>query len=86
MRANQPHAVYGKEPTIVHGGHFYLAGLLETTAQSIFHSFTMNQFLTNTVHHRSLLLLQRMIDFFRLAFLEKKFVDSGALSFCCLSV
>ncbi|PPQ83530.1 hypothetical protein CVT25_006959 [Psilocybe cyanescens] len=78
MRANQPHAVYGKEPTIIHGGHFYLTSLMEKTAESIIHSFVMDQFLTNTVHYRSRQLLRRIVDFCRLGFLEKKLVQSDA--------
>ncbi|KAF8957876.1 hypothetical protein BDZ97DRAFT_1669173, partial [Flammula alnicola] len=78
MRANQPHAVYGKELTIIHGGHFYLTSLMEMTAQSMFHSFIMDQFLMNTVHYRSRLLLRRIIDFYRLGLLEKKLVQTDA--------
>ncbi|KAF8965329.1 hypothetical protein BDZ97DRAFT_1659254, partial [Flammula alnicola] len=78
MRANQPHAIYGKEPTIIHGGHFYLTSLMEMTAQSMFHSFIMDQFLTNTVHYRSRVLLRRIIDFYRLGLLEKKLVQTDA--------
>ena len=77
MRPNQPHAVYGKEPTIVHGGHFYLTTAMEATAAGIMHSFTMDSYLTNTVHHKSRMLLRRIIDFYRLGLLEKKIDKSG---------
>lgn len=79
MKANQPHAVYGNVPTIIHGGHFYLTRLMECTAQSMLHSFVMDQFLTNTVHHRSRLLLRRMGDFYRQGLLEKKIEASGTM-------
>lgn len=85
MPANQPHSVYGSEPTIIHGGHFFLASVMETTAQSLFHSFVMNQFLTNTFHYRSRQLLRRILDFFRLGLLERKLALSGMMLYPAVS-
>ncbi|KAF8896910.1 hypothetical protein CPB84DRAFT_1848087 [Gymnopilus junonius] len=77
MRANQPHAVYGKEATIIHGGHFYLSSMMEVTVQSLIHTFILDQFLSNTTYHQSHLLLHRIIDFYRMGLLEEQYVDPG---------
>ncbi|KAJ3493289.1 hypothetical protein NLJ89_g11055 [Agrocybe chaxingu] len=64
MRPNVAHAVFTPEHSICHGGHFYSTMTIQDTAASLIHSFTVGNYITNTSHHPSRLLLRKMMEFY----------------------
>lgn len=70
MKANMPHFVYGLEPAIIHGGHFYMMDLMQETLQSLVHSLVLSDFITNITHHPSRALLRRMLIFCYMGLVE----------------
>jgi hypothetical protein len=78
MKASTPHFVYGIEPCIMHGGHFYMMDLMQETVQSLLHSFVLNGFITNNTHYSSRSLLRRMLMFCYMGLIENIIHSSGA--------
>jgi hypothetical protein len=69
--------MYGPENAIVHGGHFYSTSLMQTTLQSMIHTFVINEFISNTFHHPSHKLLRHIIIFWGLAIVEDRLTTEG---------
>lgn len=64
MRPNTLHAVYTPEHAICHGGHFYAISTIQDTLFGLVHSFIAGNFVTNTDHKSSRLLLRRIAHFY----------------------
>ena len=77
IRASQPHFVLGIEPTIIHGGHFYMMDLMQETLQGLVHSFMLSSFITNTSHYSSHAILRRMLMFCYMGLIENVIHTSG---------
>lgn len=82
MRPGVPHYVYGVDNTIIHGGHFYCASQMQSTVESLVHSFILNEFISNTVHHASRELLRSIVVFWAEGLLEHSYSVQGIIGYC----
>ncbi|KAF8183454.1 hypothetical protein BJ912DRAFT_928211 [Pholiota molesta] len=58
------HAAYTSENAICHGGHFYATATMKDTLCGLIQSFVASNYMTNTYHSGSHLLLRRIITFY----------------------
>ena len=77
MRPGVPHFVYGLEDAITHGGHFYSSSLIQATVQSLIHTFVLSDFISNTFHNSSRLLLRRIVLLWGLGVVALRVDDDG---------
>jgi hypothetical protein len=62
MWPNTPHFVLTPEAAICHGGHFYTMSTIQDTIFTMYHMFTLSNFITNVKHsHASHVLFWRLI-------------------------
>lgn len=80
MRPGVPHAVYGIEETIIHGGHFYCASQMQATVESLVHTFILDRFIGNTFHNPSRELLRRVVLFWASGLLLRPLSSQGMIA------
>lgn len=86
IKASTPHFVLAIEPSILHGGHFYMMDLMQETLQGLVHSFMLSSFITNTSHSSSRAILRRMLMFCYMGLIENVIHTSGASTICYMSM
>ncbi|PPR03026.1 hypothetical protein CVT24_012289 [Panaeolus cyanescens] len=64
MRAGQLHMVVGPVDTICRGFHFYGGNLMQYTLSALIHTFSLNEYITNTTHAASRQILRSITIFF----------------------
>ncbi|PPQ76482.1 hypothetical protein CVT24_013199, partial [Panaeolus cyanescens] len=75
MRPNTPHLVYGPEHTICKGFHFHTTGTMPETATGTMHTFVLHEYITNTQHTVSHIIILRMLTVYYIALFEDRKVD-----------
>jgi len=82
MHPGVPHYVYGVKNTIIHGSHFYCASQMQSTVESLVHTFILSNFILNTFHHPSRELLCHIIVFWTLRLLQHLFSANSIIGAC----
>lgn len=69
MKPNTAHMVFTPKPTICHGGHAFLTGLMQDTLRGMIHGLVDHYQITNTNHPPAGMLLRRIASFYHAAFI-----------------
>ena len=83
MKPNTAHMVFTPKPSICHGGHAFLTGLMQDTLRAMIHSFVDHLQITNTNHPPAGMLLRRIALFYYTAFI---FNEKDSMEGTCLIV
>ncbi|PPQ82942.1 hypothetical protein CVT26_005172 [Gymnopilus dilepis] len=78
IRGDQPFSTYTMEPAIVQGEYFYSTPLMGATAKGIYESFKSGVSVPDLSTMGSHDLRRRILDFYRLSFLEHKSAECDA--------
>ena len=79
LKPGTPHFVYGPEPSICDGGHFYSTSQMQLTLASLVHSFVVGNFVTEIHHHQSRQLLSRIVLLYGLGLVENNIKSTGMI-------